>query len=97
MSATHVITLSNLNKAIRLVMRGFGSAPEEVEAVANNLIEANLTGHDSHGIGMLPRYAAAFLEGDLKPNTHVPGDRLRGHGTRDRACAHARHLHRRVG
>ena len=71
MSATHVITLSNLNNAIRFVMRGFGSAPEEVEAVANNLIEANLTGHDSHGIGMLPRYAAAFLEGDLKPNTHV--------------------------
>jgi len=39
--------------------------------VAGNLIEANLTGHDSHGIGMLPRYADAFVEGGLKPNTHV--------------------------
>jgi hydroxycarboxylate dehydrogenase B len=28
-------------------------------------------GHDSHGIGMLPRYADAFLEGNLKPNAHV--------------------------
>ena len=28
-------------------------------------------GHDSHGIGMLPRYAAAYLQGGLKPNTHV--------------------------
>ncbi len=71
MSATHLIPLPKLNTAIRLFVRGFGSAPEEVEAVAANLIDANLTGHDSHGIGMLPRYAAAFLEGGLKPNTHV--------------------------
>ena len=71
MTATHLIPLQKLNTAIRLFVRGFGSAADEVEAVASNLIEANLTGHDSHGIGMLPRYAAAFLEGGLKPNTHV--------------------------
>jgi uncharacterized oxidoreductase len=28
-------------------------------------------GHDSHGIGMLPRYAESFLEGGLRPNTAV--------------------------
>ena len=71
MSTTHLIPLANLNAAIRHVVRGFGSAPDEVEAVAANLIDANLTGHDSHGIGMLPRYAGAFLEGGLKPNAHV--------------------------
>jgi hydroxycarboxylate dehydrogenase B len=71
MPATHLIPLPRLNTAIRRLVRGFGSGPDEVEAVASNLIEANLTGHDSHGIGMLPRYAAAFLEGGLKPNTHV--------------------------
>ncbi|MEQ1806476.1 MAG: malate/lactate/ureidoglycolate dehydrogenase [Burkholderiaceae bacterium] len=71
MSATHLIPLAHLNSAIRLFVRGFGSSAEEIEAVASNLIDANLTGHDSHGIGMLPRYAAAFLEGGLKPNTHV--------------------------
>jgi hydroxycarboxylate dehydrogenase B len=71
MSADHPIPLAKLHAAMRLFMQGFGSAPDEVEAVANNLIDANLTGHDSHGIGMLPRYAAAFLEGNLKPNTHV--------------------------
>ncbi len=52
MNTTHLIPLPNLNTAIRLLVRGFGSSPEEVEAVAHNLIEANLTGHDSHGIGM---------------------------------------------
>jgi hydroxycarboxylate dehydrogenase B len=67
----HVIALPRLQAAIRLVVRGFGSQEAEVDAVAGNLIDANLTGHDSHGIGMLPRYAEAYLEGGLKPNTHV--------------------------
>ena len=71
MSTTHLIALSRLNAAIRLVARGFGSSQAEVEAVASNLVDANLTGHDSHGIGMLPRYAEAYLQGGLKPNTHV--------------------------
>jgi uncharacterized oxidoreductase len=56
---------------MHLVVRGFGSDDEEVRAVAGNLIDANLTGHDSHGIGMLPRYAEAYLEGGLFPNRHV--------------------------
>ena len=71
MSALHTIALDRLNEAVRMVLRGFGSSAAEVDAVAGNLIEANLTGHDSHGIGMLPRYAEAYLEGGLKPNTHV--------------------------
>jgi uncharacterized oxidoreductase len=71
MSEMHLVPLPRLNAAMRLVVRGFGSSEAEVEAVANNLIEANLTGHDSHGVGMLPRYAEAFLQGGLKPNAHV--------------------------
>ncbi len=71
MSATHIIPLARLHEAMCLVVRGFGSHEDEVQAVAGNLIDANLTGHDSHGIGMLPRYADAFLEGGLQPNAHV--------------------------
>ena len=66
-----VIALPRLQAAMRLLVRGFGSSEAEVEAVAANLIEANLMGHDSHGIGMLPRYAQAYLQGGLKPNMHV--------------------------
>ena len=65
---THVIPLARLRDAMRLLVRGFGSQDAEVEAVVGNLIDANLTGHDSHGIGMLPRYAGAFLEGGLTVN-----------------------------
>jgi uncharacterized oxidoreductase len=72
MTATvRTFALEGLNRAIREVVRGFGSADDEIEAVASNLIDANLTGHDSHGIGMLPRYAEAFREGGLRPNTRV--------------------------
>ena len=34
MSASHLIPLSRLNAAVRLVARGFGSGEAEVEAVA---------------------------------------------------------------
>jgi len=46
-----------------------GSSPEEAAIVAANLVLANLSGHDSHGVGMLPRYVDAVFEGALKPNT----------------------------
>ena len=71
MADTFLIPLDRLTQAMHLLVRGFGSSDDEVAQVAGNLIEANLTGHDSHGIGMLPRYAEAFLEGSLKPNTAV--------------------------
>jgi uncharacterized oxidoreductase len=68
---THTLAPDALSRAMRTLVRGFGSSEAEVDAVAGNLIEANLTGHDSHGIGMLPRYVDAYLQGGLKPNAHV--------------------------
>lgn len=71
MAATHTLPVPRLRNAMRELMRGFGSTPREIDLVADNLIEANLMGHDSHGVGMLPRYANAFLEGGLAPNAAV--------------------------
>ena len=48
-----------------------GSSAQEAATVASNLVMANLSGHDSHGVGMLPRYVDAVLEGGLKPNAQV--------------------------
>ncbi|MEN9891930.1 MAG: hypothetical protein RLY78_2225 [Pseudomonadota bacterium] len=70
----HRIPHDRLCAAMRVVVRGFGSTPDEVDAVVDNLVEANLRGHDSHGIGMLPRYAEAFLEGSLQVNAHARVD-----------------------
>ena len=44
------------------------AAPKRRAPVADNLVLANLSGHDSHGVGMVPRYVDAVLEGGLKPN-----------------------------
>ena len=71
MADLHLIPEARLRAAMRLVVQGFGSEAAEVAAVADNLVDANLTGHDSHGIGMLPRYSEAFREGGLKANQHV--------------------------
>jgi uncharacterized oxidoreductase len=48
-----------------------GSVEREADLVADQLIEANLTGHDSHGIGMLPYYVAGLAKGALVPNHHA--------------------------
>ena len=71
MAEMHLIAAGPLRAAMRTLVKGCGSSDAEAAAVAHNLVDANLAGHDSHGIGMLPRYADAFLEGGLKPNTQV--------------------------
>ncbi len=48
-----------------------GSSPREAELVANHLVMANLSGHDSHGVGMIPRYAASLADGQLQLNEHA--------------------------
>ena len=59
-----------LTAAIEAIVLAGGSEPREARLVAENLVTANLLGHDSHGIGMVPRYVDALLEGGLAPNQH---------------------------
>jgi hydroxycarboxylate dehydrogenase B len=59
-----------LKRAIEAIVAAGGSEPAEARLVADNLVTANLLGHDSHGIGMIPRYIDAVLEGGLAPNQH---------------------------
>jgi uncharacterized oxidoreductase len=48
----------------------FGSQLDgsEAQLVAEHLVEANLRGHDSHGVGMIPAYIANALDGSLVLN-----------------------------
>jgi uncharacterized oxidoreductase len=59
-----------LTRAIEAIVAAGGSEAREARLVAENLVTANLLGHDSHGIGMIPRYIDAVLEGGLAPNQH---------------------------
>jgi uncharacterized oxidoreductase len=60
-----------LTRAVEQVVRAGGSDAREAKMVAENLVMANLLGHDSHGVGMIPRYVDALLEGGLSVNQHA--------------------------
>jgi uncharacterized oxidoreductase len=60
-----------LRALVRAVAHGAGSGEREAMLVAEQLVDANLTGHDSHGVGMLPRYVEALAEGGLKTNQRL--------------------------
>jgi hydroxycarboxylate dehydrogenase B len=59
---------ATLRKQVATILSAAGSSAEEADTVAANLVLANLSGHDSHGVGMVPRYVDAVLEGGLSPN-----------------------------
>ena len=61
----------SLQSTVASILRAAGSQQAEAEQVAANLVMANLSGHDSHGVGMLPRYIDAVAEGGLHPNAAV--------------------------
>lgn len=60
-----------LRQQVTAILTAAGSSPAEAAQVADNLVLANLSGHDSHGVGMVPRYVDAVAEGGLKPNASV--------------------------
>jgi hydroxycarboxylate dehydrogenase B len=68
---TKKYSAAQLRAAVGAVLAKAGSSPEECRTVADNLVLANLSGHDSHGVGMLPRYVDAVLEGGLNPNASI--------------------------
>ncbi|MBC1070131.1 Ldh family oxidoreductase, partial [Escherichia coli] len=56
MESGHRFDAQTLHSFIQAVFRQMGSEEQEAKLVADHLIAANLAGHDSHGIGMIPSY-----------------------------------------
>jgi uncharacterized oxidoreductase len=71
MTDTFTFQPDALAAAVRAIVAAAGSSDAEAAAVAANLVEANLRGHDSHGVGMVPRYIDAVHEGGLAVNAHA--------------------------
>ncbi len=61
------LSADDLTRRVRLLLQAAGSDEKVAQQVAANLVLANLSGHDSHGVGMAPRYVDAILEGRLNP------------------------------
>lgn len=57
-----------LNQIGRHIFTAAGSTDEEAAVIADHLVEANLRGHDSHGIGMIANYLRNLDNGKVKPN-----------------------------
>ena len=64
-----LIAEQNLKRVLVEILRHAGSDDHEAGLVAGHLVRANLTGHDSHGAGMLPTYVKSVKAGLLRPGT----------------------------
>ena len=64
-----LIQAAALKNVAAAIVQGTGSDAVEADIVADHLVQANLTGHDSHGVGMLPRYVENWQAGRLRPGT----------------------------
>jgi len=56
-----------LRRLGRALLAAAGCSEDEAGIVADHLVEANLKGHDSHGIGNLPGYLRRLHAGTSKP------------------------------
>ncbi|HJQ60678.1 MAG TPA: malate/lactate/ureidoglycolate dehydrogenase [Vineibacter sp.] len=65
------VKADRLTSFVKAICEKDGSTPEEAKIVADNLVLANLFGHDSHGVGMIPRYIENARAGHCKRNWHA--------------------------
>lgn len=66
-----LIKVAALRRWAFAILQHAGSADTEAEWVSDHLVRANLAGHDSHGVGMLPAYIRNLQAGLLNANTPV--------------------------
>lgn len=60
------ISVSRLGALVEATFAAAGCDPEESRAVAAGLVDANLTGHDSHGVARVPRYIGWLRSGEVE-------------------------------
>src|SRR6218665_3941653 len=65
------MTADGLESATARILEAAGSLPAEARQGAAHLGLANLSGHDSHGVGVAPRCGEAVAEGGLRRNAAV--------------------------
>ena len=75
------VAAAPLRELARALLRAAGATPEHAAVVGDSLVDANLAGHDSHGVQLLPHYVESALSGDVDPAVEPTVTR------RDRATA----------
>ena len=64
------VAATDLVKLVAAIMQGGGCGVEEASTVARRLVDANLVGHDSHGVLRVGKYLEWTRSGWLKANQH---------------------------
>ena len=60
-----------LRRLVGEILKRGGGGEAESDLVAGHLVDANLAGHDSHGVGMIPAYVRHLQAGLVVPNTRA--------------------------
>lgn len=68
---TVVVPHERLRSAAARILAAAGATGPDAAIVADHLVDANLAGHDSHGVSMLPHYVRAIQRGVLDPCAHA--------------------------
>jgi uncharacterized oxidoreductase len=66
-----VVPHDRLRRIARGIFVAAGASEADATIVADHLVDANLSGHDSHGVGMIPQYIRGVLGGVLEPKAHA--------------------------
>lgn len=95
MSVLYRLPPSHLHQFVQAIWQHAGSSAEESRLVADHLVAANLAGHDSHGVGMIPSYMNSLAQGFLQLNQHTTIEKdtgavitLHGHNGFGQVAAH---------
>nr|MBA2815275.1 putative oxidoreductase YbiC [Candidatus Pantoea persica] len=67
-SQLYRINAARLHQFVQAIWLHAGSKADWARLVANHLVAANLAGHDSHGVSMIPSYMASLQQGHLQLN-----------------------------
>ena len=65
------LTADKLRRLGSAILQSGGSSASEADLVSDHLVLANLMGHDSHGVGMIPTYVRHLKAGLVVPNTRA--------------------------
>src|SRR5947209_17978640 len=60
-----------LKRLIATIFQSAGCFEQEAERIGHYLVEANLVGHDSHGVIRVPPYVEWLTSGKVFPNKHI--------------------------
>ena len=72
-----IIDREKLTQFATEIFLGVDTPIDKARETAEHLVEANLKGHDSHGVGMIPRYVSAAKNGflDVHANAELVKDK----------------------